>query len=177
MAVKIQKKVSGEWIDAGVSENTACDKEVTIFPKLKDGDSCSSDGDCTSMLCKNNRCAAKAGSGKPCGKDGECESGVCKNECLEPRSLDVGASCVDKRQCKSGLCNDSKCKKADGVKVKNKYGGDKCMYASENRKGANVKFTTCKDDSDKMFWRKRSDDSYESAAYPGLCPRVGGSAC
>jgi len=35
-AVKIQKKVSGKWIDAGVSENTACDKEVTIFPKLKD---------------------------------------------------------------------------------------------------------------------------------------------
>jgi len=112
--VKIQKKVSGTWIDAGVSENTACDKEVTIFPKLKDGDSCSSDGDCTSMLCKSNRCAAKAGSGKPCGKDGECESGVCKNECLESGVLDLGASCVDTRQCKAGSCKDGKCKKAEG---------------------------------------------------------------
>jgi len=31
-AVKIQKKVDGNWIDAGVSDNTACDREVTIFP-------------------------------------------------------------------------------------------------------------------------------------------------
>jgi len=63
------------------------------------------------------------------------------------------------------------------VKFKNVHGGDKCMYASENRKGANVKFTTCNDNTPKMLWRTRSDGSYESAAYPGMCVRAGSHAC
>jgi len=90
-----------------------------------------------------------------------------------------GGACAANDECTSGICDTLKCMKAKvvGVKFKNKDGGDKCMHAPEGRAGAKVKFASCSGSDIGLFWQKRSDGSYESAAHPGLCARKGGGAC
>lgn len=124
--------------------------DVYEFEKTADGRKCVSDSDCKSLLCESTVCVAR---------------------------IAEGASCKENRDCMTGNCQDGSCAKVDGVKFKNKLGGDKCLYASENRKGAQVKFTSCSSNSPQILWRKRSDGSHESAANPGLCPRKGAYAC
>jgi len=51
----------------------------------------------------------------------------------------------------------------------------KCLSASGGR-DANLTFSECSDSSTQLRWMKRPDGSYESAAYPGLCPRQGDGA-
>jgi len=51
----------------------------------------------------------------------------------------------------------------------------RCLSASGGR-NANLTFINCDDDSSYLLWTKRGDGSYESAAYPGLCPRMGSGA-
>lgn len=142
-----------------------------------DGSTCQANGDCKSNFCSGGKCAQTVAVGGKCGGDAECDTGICLGSECQAKDKALGAKCADDRECEQGSCKDGKCAAAQGVKFKNKHGGDKCMYASENKKGAAVKFTTCNDNTAKMLWRKRGDGSYESAAYPGLCPRKGGSAC
>jgi len=64
----------------------------------------------------------------------------------------------------------------ESIQIKNVMQG-KCLSASGGR-GANLTFSECSDSSTQLRWMKRPDGSFESAAYPGLCPRQGdGAGC
>jgi len=62
----------------------------------------------------------------------------------------------------------------ESIQFKNVLQG-KCLTAPDEPNG-NLTFSNCDDTSVKTLWTKGLDGSYESAAHPGRCPRMGDGA-